>query len=140
MSQLYLKIFADLLETQPVNPHFSLDPFIEGQSLDFNIRMFYRLIRWSLGTNNRIGTLVNAYYLGYLLEERASTPRERRQCRKLLTKHYICACTRVYNLFSLSGIQQIYRTQRTEFWTLKLLSKPEYDKLLEDAMNLLQEQ
>ena len=140
MSQLYLKIFADLLETQPPNPHFGLDPFIEEQTLEFNIRMFYRLIRWSLGTNNRIGTLMNAYYLGYLLEERASTPTERRKCRKLLTKHYVCACTRVYNLFSLLSIQQIYRTQRTDFWALKLLSKPEYDKLLEDAVNLLQEQ
>ena len=80
MSQLYLKVFADLLETQPLNPHFSLDPFVEGQSLEFNVRRFYRLIRWSLGTNNRIGTLVNAYYLGYLLEERASTPKERHQC------------------------------------------------------------
>ena len=140
MSQLYLKVFADLLETQPLNPHFSSDPFIEGRNLEFNVHMFYRLIRWSLGTNNRIGALVNAYYLGYLLEERASTPKECRQCRRLLTKHYVCACTRVYNLFSLLGIQQIYRTQRIEFWALKLLPKSEYDKLLEDAMNLLQEQ
>ena len=58
---------------------------------------------WALTNNNRIGALVNAYYLGCLLEERASTPLERTTCRRILTKHYVLACTRVYNLYNIVG-------------------------------------
>jgi len=137
MSQLYLSILADLMEIQPPDPSISSDPYNNNHSLSYNIRMFFRMIRLSLQTNNRIGALVNAYYLGYLLEERATTPKERKQCRKDLTKHYVYACTRLYNVFSILGIQQLYRTQRIDFWSFRLLSKPEYNRLIEDALSLL---
>jgi len=104
MTQYYLKIFADLMETNPLDPFVMPDPYIENRSLTYNVRMFYRLIRWSINTNDHIGTLVNAYYLGYLLDERASTPLERRKCRKILSNHYVIACTRTYKLFVLIGI------------------------------------
>jgi hypothetical protein len=133
MSQYYLNIFADLMESNPANPTILPDPYIETQSLVSNVRMFYRLIRWSLTTNNRIGALVNAYYLGCLLEERATTPLERRNCRQVLSKHYILACTRVYNLYNIIGIQQIYRSQRTHYWMFRKISKQDYCQLLVDA-------
>ena len=137
MSQLYLRILADIMETQPPDPIISPDPFISTQSLVANARMFFRLIRLSLQTRNRIGALINAYYLGYLLEIRASTPNERKQCRKVLTQHYRYASTRIYNIFSILGVQQISRTQRVDFWSYKHLSSPEYNQLLMDALGLI---
>src|SRR4051794_23496222 len=83
MTQYYLKIFADLMEINSPDPLVMPDPYIENRSLASNVRMFYRLIRWSINTNDRIGALVNAYYLEYLLDERAFTPLERRKCRKI---------------------------------------------------------
>ena len=80
MSQYYLNIFSDLLEVVPANPIVMPDPFNEQQSLGTNMKMFYRLLRWSLRTDDCIGALINAYYLGYLLEKRATTPMERRKC------------------------------------------------------------
>jgi len=77
MTQYYLTIFADLMEINPTNPVVIPDPFMTNRSLTSNVKMFYRLIRWSINTNDRVGTLVNAYYLGYLLDERASTPVKR---------------------------------------------------------------
>ena len=104
MTQYYLTIFADLMEINPTNPVVIPDPFMNNRSLTSNVKMFYRLIRWSVNTNDCVGTLVNAYYLGYLLDERASTPVKRRKCRKILSNHYIIACTRIYKIFTITGI------------------------------------
>src|SRR3954468_21672964 len=84
MTQYYLNIFSDLLEINPTNPVVTPDPYIERQSLGTNIKMFYRMLRWSIRMNDRIGGLLNAYYLGYLLEERASIPAEQRNVKKYL--------------------------------------------------------
>jgi hypothetical protein len=137
MSQYYLNIFADLMEINPTTPLVMPDPYNTQHSLSTNVRMFYRIIRWSLGTGDRIGTLVNAYYLGYLLEERASTPNERRKCRKLLTKHYVLSCTRVYNLYNFLGVQQLYRSQRSSYWMFRKLSRKEFCQLLQEAGTML---
>ena len=77
--QSYLDIFSDLMELNPTDPIVIPDLFINIRSLTSNVRMFYRLIRWSINTNDRVETLVNAYYLGYLLDERAFTPLKRRK-------------------------------------------------------------
>ena len=137
MSRYYLNIFSDLLEVNPANPIVMPDPFNEQRSLGTNITMFYRMIRWSLRNNDRLGALVNAYYLGYLLEERATTPLERRKCRRVLTKHYVLSCTRVYALFSLIGIQQVYRSQRSSFWMFRRLTRAEFGQLCDDAGTML---
>ena len=125
------------MEINPPDPLVMPDPYINNRSLTSNVRMFYRLIRWSINTNDRIGTLVNAYYLGYLLDERASTPVERRKCRKILSKHYVISCTRIYKLFVIIGIQQIYRSQRSIFWMFRKINRAEFCQLLQDATNVI---
>ena len=137
MTQYYLKIFADLMETNPPDPLIIPDPYIDNRSLTSNVRMFYRLIRWSVNTNDRIGILVNAYYLGYLLDERASTPVDRRKCRKILSNHYIISCTRIYKLFVIIGIQQLYRSQRSIFWMFRKITRDEFCQLLQDAASII---
>ena len=137
MSQYYLNIFADLMESNPTNPIIMSDPYLEQRDLASNVRMFYRMIRWSLSANDRIGSLALAYYLGYLLEERASTPAEQQICRKILTKHYMVSCRRIYNIFNILGLQQIYRSQRSIIWMFRKLTRNEYTKLLQDAVELL---
>lgn len=137
MTQYYLNIFADLMETNPINPTIMIDPYLSTRGLTSNVRMFYRIIRWSITNEDRIGTLVNAYYLGYLLNERASTPLDRKKCRKVLTKHYIVSCTRIYNIFSIVGIQQLYRTQRSIFWMFRKITRAEVIQLLQDAATVV---
>ena len=72
--QYYLNIFSDLLETDPIDPIISPDPYDNDLNMRTNIETFYHLIRWSIRTNDRISGLVHAYYLGYLFEERLSIP------------------------------------------------------------------
>ena len=137
MTQYYLNIFADLMEINPPDPFVMPDPYIDNRSLTYNVRMFYRLIRWSINTNDRVGTLINAYYLGYLLDERTSTPLERRKCRRLLSKHYIIACTRLYKIFVIVGIQQLYRSRRSVLWMFRKITRAEFSQLLQDAANVI---
>ena len=137
MTQYYLKIFADLMELNPPDPIVIPDPFISTRSLTTNVKMFYRLIRWSINTNDRVETLVNAYYLSYLLDERASTPVKRRKCRRILSNHYIIACTRIYKIFAIIGIQQLYRSQRSIFWMFRKITQAEFCQLLQDAASVI---
>jgi len=135
--QYYLNIFSDLLEADPFEPFLLPDPYDHNLDLRTNIETFYRSIRRSIRTNDRISGLINAYYLGYLFEERLSTPSQRRQYRNVLTKHYLDASIRVYNLYRITGIQQIYRTRRTSFWMFRKITRAVYVQLTHDALTLL---
>ncbi len=134
--QYYLNIFSDLLETDPIDPIISPDPYDNDLNMRTNIETFYRLIRWSIRTDDRISGLIYAYYLGYLFEERLSTPSLRRQHRNVLSKHYLDACIRVYSLYRIVGIQQIYRSKRTSFWMFRKIKRTSYVQLIQDALTL----
>ena len=43
--QYYLNIFSDLLETDPIDPIISPDPYDNDLNMRINIETFYRLIR-----------------------------------------------------------------------------------------------
>src|SRR3954447_9583682 len=137
MAQYYLSIFSDLLETNSLDFPITSDPYDSNQDMKSNIEAFYRSIRYSIRINDRISGLVNAYYLGYLLEVRLSTPSQRRRYRNVLSKHYIDSCIRVYNLYKIIGIQQIYCTRRTSFWMFRKISRTTYIQLIQDAFTLL---
>jgi hypothetical protein len=129
----YLTILSDLMESEPLSPLILPDPYDVNLGMQDNIKNFYRLLRWSIRANARISGLINAYYLGYLFEVRLSTPMQRRTYRNALSKHYLDACVRVYNLFSIIGPQQIYRTKRASFWMFRKLKRSDYLQLTQDA-------
>ena len=135
--QYYLNILSDLMESDPLDPFVIPDPYNDDHDIKTNIKTFYRLIRWSIRVDDRISGLMNAYYLGYLLEERLSTPTLRRRYRHVLSRHYFDACIRVYQLFRITGMQQIYRTKRTSFWMFRKIKRSTYIQLVQDALTLL---
>ena len=137
MAQYYLPLFTDLLEIDPVNPFILPDPYNVNVSVRLNIEEYYCQIRWFIRINDRLSGLVYAYYLGQIFEEKLSSPTRRRKYRNTLSRHYLEACTRVYNLYKVIGIQQIYRTKRTSFWMFRKISQATYVQLLQDAITLL---
>ena len=138
MAQPYhLNILSDLLEQEPADPLVMTNPCRDSHDIRTNIETLYRLIRWSVTINDRISGLMYAYYLGQTYDERLSTPSLRRQYRNVLSKHYLETCTRVYNLFKITGPQQIYRTKRTSFWMFRKIKRTHYIQLLQDAVMLL---
>src|SRR5688572_16007204 len=119
----YQNILMDLMETTPLDSIVMPDSCRLARGFSSNIRHLYRMIRWSLVTEDRVSALVNAYYLGKLLETKLNTPRERSKYRRILTEHYNTTSIRIYNLFSIVGIQQIYRTQRTSLWMYRRITR-----------------
>jgi len=135
--ELSAEILAELYETTPTNLMTMPDPYDSRKTLEQNvIDLFYQL-RWSLRAQKRIEGLVSAFYLGQFIEQRPLTPEQRARCRGLLTKHYICCCQRIFDLFSIQGIAQIYRTKRVYFWYFSVLSKREFVRLIQEAENML---
>ena len=54
----------------------------------------------------------------------------------MLTAHYIGCCIRIYDLFSIQGIEQIYRTKRCFFWMFRALKRQDYIRLTREAKDL----
>ena len=130
-------IRADLLETLPENPFTLPDPYNDNETLEQNVTNLYYQLRESLRTNRRISGLVAAFYLEQYLERRPLTPQERKSCRQLLTTHYVQCCVKIHNLFSIQGIEQIYRTKRTSYWMIRSVNKRDFTQLLNEAEDML---
>jgi hypothetical protein len=137
MARYYLSLFSDLLETSPENSFVLPDPYDTNLDLKSNVKKCYCQIRWSIRMNDKVTGLIYAYYIGHMFEERLSSPSLRRSSRNVLSRHYLEACTRVYNLYKIVGIQQIYRTKRTSFWMFRKISQATYIQLYQDALSLL---
>ena len=112
------------------------DPYSENISLKQNIANLFYQLRWSLRTDRRIEGLVAAYYLEQYLEQRCFTPAQKRVCRRMLTTHYIRCCIRIYDLFSVQGIEQIYRTKRVFFWMFRAIKRQDFVRLTREAEDL----
>ena len=81
--------------------------------------------------------LVNAYYLGHLFQIRLTTPSKRQRYRNVLSRHYLDTSIKVYNLFSIPGPAQLFRTKRTTFWEFRRIKQHTYNRLIQDALTLL---
>jgi len=127
------EILSDLGETSPQRPMTMPDPYDEGIMLERNVADLFYQLRWSIRIDKRIEGLVMAFYLGQFLERRPLTPQQRMRCRRLLTTHYITCCVRIYDLFSIQGIEQIYRTKKTCFWMFRSIKKHEFTRLITEA-------
>jgi hypothetical protein len=83
--------------------------------------------------NDRIGGLIQAYYLGKLFVQRIQNPRQSRSCRKKSTKHYTRAALRVYYLFETLGTDRIYSTKSINYTSFTLISQAEFHQLMNET-------
>ena len=131
------QILADLFETSPTNPIPLPDPYNDTLTLDQNLTNMYSLMRNSLRTDRCIEGLVYAYYIGQYIERNPILPEVRTKGRKYLTKHYIKCCTYIHDIFSIVGIEQLYRTKRSTYWMFGIIKKPEFKRLVHEAEGML---
>jgi len=130
------RTLSDLFETQPDNPTIFEDPFDATATMESNAIMFQRLIRYAIVVKDHQRAMLNAYYLGYLLRNRA-TMKEAKRCRKTINKHYVHTSQRIYRLYSILGPEQIYRSRRSTLTTFTRLSENELARLVEEATNII---
>ena len=93
----------------------------------------------SKSNNNRVELLVNLFYLGELLEIHLD-PNERSKGVKLITHYYLSLSIRVYYLFEVLGVEQIYRSRNLTTTMLKSLTKPQVLRLSQEAVTIAEAQ
>ena len=113
-----------------------LPPFYNpADSPEVKVKALNRQLRRSKSNNNRVELLVNLFYLEELLEIHLD-PNERSKGVKLITRYYLFLSIRVYYLFEVLGVEQIYRSRNLITIMLKSLSKPQVLRLSQKAITI----
>ena len=129
-------ILSDLYRTHPTNSFVMPDPYNDKLSVEENIMELYHQIVSSTRIGRRVEALVASYYIGFYMERKVFLPKQRIKIRRQLTRHYAVACTRIYSLFRLIGIEQIYRSTKTIPWMVRKLTRKQFKDLVQVAEEL----
>src|SRR3954454_7358876 len=80
-------------------------PFNDDMTLQQKVQSTYRALLRACRIRDRVLILVNAYYLGQLLETESTNPSERMMLRNMVTIYYRLGITRIYYLFEFLGVE-----------------------------------
>ena len=97
------------------------------------INFLIKQLRRAKSTNNRKEMLLNAWYIGEVIETKTATLTERTLCMKLLTSYYQKVIVRLYYIFEFLGSEQLYRTTNTTLTMISKLSNSQYLALQQEA-------
>src|SRR5947199_3265129 len=122
MSSRFNQMVDDLKRKTPENPVVLGNPYDEGLTIDRNLQQIYRHLLRSIRTGDRILSLVNAYYIGEILEVTA-LPHERTSIRRILTPYYVEVIRHLYNIYELLVVEQLYRTKDLRISHFRNVSK-----------------
>ena len=131
---LYQNILDDLKRTTPLDPVVFNDPYNPDQDVRSNVRRIYHQLLRTVRSRDRILSLVNAYYLGKIMEVHTDTS-ERTMAKAMITPHYFRSTRKLFLLFEPLGVEQIYRTK-----TIKIahfgnkLTYSQWQQLREEAI------
>ena len=135
-SEIILKELQDSVtlsdeEIQPMTPPYQTDA-----TLTQKVQLTYQTLLRSTCMRNRSLSLVNAYYLGQLIDAVTTSPAQRTLQMVTLTKHYYRTAIRVYHLFENLGVQRIFTTQRLTLTMISQLKSSKYQVLLLKTLDI----
>ena len=128
MSTFYQTILEDLSEPSSVDSIIEPSPFKEITPISMKVKLTFRKLHRAKRMDDRISLLVNAFYIGQIIEEEM-TPAQRTSNKSNLTAYYYQVCVRTYYIFEKFGLQQIYRTRQTTLAMISKLKSAEYREL-----------
>ena len=128
MSTFYQTILEDLSEPNSVDSVVEPPPFEEATPISMKVKTTFRKLHRAKRMDDRISLLVNAFYIGQIIEEEM-TPAQRTSNKSNLTAYYCQVCIRTYYIFENFGLQQIYRTRKTTLAMISRLKSTEYRQL-----------
>lgn len=100
------------------------------------VNSLLRQLRRAVSRRNRVETLLNAWYIGEVIETKTSTLTERALCMKLMTPYYQKVVIRTYYIFEFLGTEQINRSRNTTLTMISRIGTKQYQALLEEAMTI----
>jgi hypothetical protein len=116
---------------QPMEPPYPVDA-----SLSQKVQSTYRTLLRSTRMRNRTLSLVNAFYLGQLIDDMTLSPAQRTLHMATITKYYCRAAIRVYHLFENLGVQRIFDTQCLTLTMIRQLKSNEYQALVLKTLDI----
>lgn len=120
------EIVQDLLEIVPLFPGTLIPVYNEQDTVEIKVQMTYQALRRAIKTKNRVESLVNAYYLGFLFNTTDNSTTEFR-LKKKITPHYILIAENAFILFK-DNPTQILRTKKL---TIAYLRRTHKSKIIE---------
>src|SRR2546429_9678145 len=104
------EIQTELLEIFPTNSGPLVPLYEEGQENKQKLKSAYQSLRRSIKRKDRLTALVNAYFLGKVLNETEGL-RHEYQLKRKMTSHYITMAENAYILFEVDPIQILCTTK-----------------------------
>ena len=129
------EIQAELLEVTLLNPGPLIPPYEEGQEDKQKLKLAYQALRRSIKRKDRLSALINAYFLGKVLNN-VEGPRQEYILKKELTSHYITMAENAYILFEFDPTQ-IFRTVNLDIRDIRRMKKKDIVTIASTTMNIL---
>ena len=131
----YHEILADMVASSVGLDTLSYPP---PYSSDMDMTTKFNLINGALrrarSLEDRLLTLINAYYLGRFLEIEAGS--QRGHYTRQLTAHYRISAIRLYHLFELQGVSHLARTSRITLTMVRQLTQEQYQSLVLESVQI----
>lgn len=132
----YQLILDDLQQENPLNPSI-LPPFYNDYDTPTDkIKLLLRQLRRTKSLKDRIGMLLNAWYIGEVIETMTSSPLQRTLCMNLLTPYYQRAIIKTFYLFETLGVEQIGRTRQLTLAMVYKTKQREHGMLVTEATTI----
>ena len=129
-------IITDLQTTLEDAVSFPIPPpFREEQSLDERFNITYRELQRRTKSKNRIMSLVNAFYLGKILDEINNRTTRYRYIHQLTT-HFYKISSNTYELFK-DFPERIGQTTTISVQMIRKLKRPELEQIQEEMVEFL---
>ena len=129
------EIQEELLEVTPLNPGPLVSPYDEALDIKQKLKLAYQALRRAIKRKNRLITLVNAYFLGKVLNE-AEDSRQEFQLKRELTPHYITIAEGTYTLFEVDPVQ-ILRTTKLDIRDIRRTKRRDILAIVDAKVNIL---
>jgi hypothetical protein len=136
MSDDFRAIFEDLYQDPLQDVLLALPPYKNDAPFEEKFKMTYRAVKRASRLNKRMLLLVNAFYLGKLLEFDIDSSTKRSIYSAKLSKHYKTTTVRLYYLYEYLGVEQLMRSTRMTLTNVRNLSAAEYDELLVESLRI----
>ena len=131
LNELQLFVILDEKETPAILPPYQTDA-----TLTQKVRLTYQALLRSTRMRNRVLSLVNAFFLGQLIDDVTISPAQRTLQMATITKHYYRTAIRVYHLFENFGVQRIFDTRCLTLTMIRQLKSNEYQALLLNTLDI----
>lgn len=124
------EILDDLLRDFPMEVVTPIAPYTDNMSFREKFESALKSLERSKRMGNRMLQLINAFYLGRLLEIEAESLTQRSYFAQKLSLHYRTVVVRIYYIFEPYGVSQIMRTRKISMTIVRHLSLRDYQTLL----------